>query len=243
MRGETVTTRISRRPGSDRAAIDADGWLHTGDLGTLDADGYLRIVGRIKDMFIVGGFRPQPAEIENLMSPTRRAGCRDRRPPTTAWRSTKRWWYSSRLHQSTGRGVGEGHGMRPKIANSFPQLLDGLPVDEPPSHEGRSASASSVVDPSNGVPGGPSPHSRQGMSSRQESTTGKRPVCASSFFQRRTPVHIPSSTMAEQKLAFDVAGCGHGRRPLPSPFLRPPGPAGDAVVPISMGSVEPSRWR
>jgi fatty-acyl-CoA synthase len=41
--------------------------LHTGDLGTFDADGYLRIVGRIKDMFIVGGFNAYPAEIENLM--------------------------------------------------------------------------------------------------------------------------------------------------------------------------------
>jgi acyl-CoA synthetase (AMP-forming)/AMP-acid ligase II len=49
------------------AAIDADGWLHTGDLGTFDADGYLRIVGRIKDMFIVGGFNAYPAEIENLL--------------------------------------------------------------------------------------------------------------------------------------------------------------------------------
>ncbi|HEX7521223.1 MAG TPA: fatty acid--CoA ligase, partial [Acidimicrobiia bacterium] len=44
-----------------------DGYLHTGDLGTLDTDGYLRIVGRIKDMFIVGGFNAYPAEIENLL--------------------------------------------------------------------------------------------------------------------------------------------------------------------------------
>jgi acyl-CoA synthetase (AMP-forming)/AMP-acid ligase II len=50
-----------------KAAIDGDGWLHTGDLGTFDDDGYLRIVGRIKDMFIVGGFNAYPAEIENLM--------------------------------------------------------------------------------------------------------------------------------------------------------------------------------
>jgi o-succinylbenzoate---CoA ligase len=46
---------------------DADGWLHTGDLGQFDSDGYLRIVGRIKDMFIVGGFNAYPAEIENLL--------------------------------------------------------------------------------------------------------------------------------------------------------------------------------
>ncbi|GIU88612.1 MAG: hypothetical protein KatS3mg009_3127 [Acidimicrobiia bacterium] len=59
--------RLPRRPGGDAAAIDADGWLHTGDVGTVDADGHLRIVGRIKDMFIVGGFNAYPAEIENLM--------------------------------------------------------------------------------------------------------------------------------------------------------------------------------
>lgn len=44
-----------------------DGWLHTGDLGTFDEAGNLRIVGRIKDLFIVGGFNAYPAEIENLL--------------------------------------------------------------------------------------------------------------------------------------------------------------------------------
>jgi acyl-CoA synthetase (AMP-forming)/AMP-acid ligase II len=67
VRGETVMHGYLDDPEATAAAIDADGWLHTGDLGTLDADGYLRIVGRIKDMFIVGGFNAYPAEIENLM--------------------------------------------------------------------------------------------------------------------------------------------------------------------------------
>jgi acyl-CoA synthetase (AMP-forming)/AMP-acid ligase II len=67
VRGETVTRGYLDDPEATASAIDADGWLHTGDLGTLDADGYLRIVGRIKDMFIVGGFNAYPAEIENLM--------------------------------------------------------------------------------------------------------------------------------------------------------------------------------
>ena len=47
--------------------IDADGWLHTGDIGTMDADGYIAITDRKKDMFIVGGFNAYPAEIENLL--------------------------------------------------------------------------------------------------------------------------------------------------------------------------------
>jgi acyl-CoA synthetase (AMP-forming)/AMP-acid ligase II len=67
VRGETVTRGYLDDPDATAAAIDADGWLHTGDLGTIDADGYLRIVGRIKDMFIVGGFNAYPAEIENLL--------------------------------------------------------------------------------------------------------------------------------------------------------------------------------
>jgi acyl-CoA synthetase (AMP-forming)/AMP-acid ligase II len=67
VRGETVMRGYLEDPDATASAIDADGWLHTGDLGTFDADGYLRIVGRIKDMFIVGGFNAYPAEIENLL--------------------------------------------------------------------------------------------------------------------------------------------------------------------------------
>ena len=67
VRGETVTSGYLDDPEATAAAIDTGGWLHTGDLGTFDDDGYLRIVGRIKDMFIVGGFNAYPAEIENLL--------------------------------------------------------------------------------------------------------------------------------------------------------------------------------
>ncbi len=48
-------------------AIDAAGWMHSGDLATLDGDGYVRIVGRIKDMVIRGGENLYPREIEEFL--------------------------------------------------------------------------------------------------------------------------------------------------------------------------------
>ena len=54
-------------PEETAKALSPDGWLRTGDLGVLDAAGRLRIVGRVKDMFIVGGFNAYPAEIENAL--------------------------------------------------------------------------------------------------------------------------------------------------------------------------------
>ena len=49
-------------------AIDADGWLHTGDVGTMDEAGYVRITDRKKDMFISGGFNVYPAEVEKILA-------------------------------------------------------------------------------------------------------------------------------------------------------------------------------
>ncbi|HEX2315571.1 MAG TPA: AMP-binding protein [Thermomonospora sp.] len=56
-----------RDPERTAEAIDPDGWLHTGDVGTLDEHGNLAIVDRKKEMFIVGGFNVYPAEIEALL--------------------------------------------------------------------------------------------------------------------------------------------------------------------------------
>jgi acyl-CoA synthetase (AMP-forming)/AMP-acid ligase II len=49
-------------------AVDAQGWLHTGDLGRMDEAGFIRLMGRKKDMYIQGGFNVYPAEIENFIS-------------------------------------------------------------------------------------------------------------------------------------------------------------------------------
>lgn len=67
VRGYTVMQGYLDDPVATAEAIDPQGWLHTGDLGTVDAAGRLRIVGRKKDMFIVGGFNAYPAEIEGFL--------------------------------------------------------------------------------------------------------------------------------------------------------------------------------
>ena len=65
LRGPSVMAGYLDDPEATAAALSPDGWVRTGDLGVLDDRGYLRIVGRVKDMFIVGGFNAYPAEIEN----------------------------------------------------------------------------------------------------------------------------------------------------------------------------------
>ena len=67
VRGYNVMAGYIGDPDASAATIDADGWLHTGDIGVFDADGNLRITDRLKDMFIVGGFNAYPAEIENML--------------------------------------------------------------------------------------------------------------------------------------------------------------------------------
>ena len=55
------------KPEATAAAIDADGWLHTGDMGLLRADGHLRFMGRYKDMLKIGGENVDPMEVEAFL--------------------------------------------------------------------------------------------------------------------------------------------------------------------------------
>ncbi|NNE39796.1 MAG: AMP-binding protein [Marinicaulis sp.] len=66
-RGYLVMNGYYENPEATAAAIDKDQWLHTGDLGTMDARGFVKITGRVKEMIIRGGENLFPAEIENAM--------------------------------------------------------------------------------------------------------------------------------------------------------------------------------
>ncbi len=81
LRGSQVMQGYLDDPASTAEAIDSDGWLHTGDVGVLDADGYLRITDRLKDMYICGGFNVYPGRGRAGPRPPRRRGRRggDRR--------------------------------------------------------------------------------------------------------------------------------------------------------------------
>jgi acyl-CoA synthetase (AMP-forming)/AMP-acid ligase II len=68
LRGPNVMLGYLDDPAATREAIDPGGWLHTGDVGHLDPDGYLTITDRLKDMYICGGFNVYPAEVEQVLA-------------------------------------------------------------------------------------------------------------------------------------------------------------------------------
>jgi len=67
VRGYTVMSGYWGNGAATAEAIDADGWLHTGDIGVMDAAGNVTITDRVKDMYVVGGFNAYPAEIEAIL--------------------------------------------------------------------------------------------------------------------------------------------------------------------------------
>jgi len=68
LRGPNLMLGYLDDPAATRAAIDADGWLHTGDVGRLDEAGNLTITDRLTDMYICGGFNVYPAEVEQVLA-------------------------------------------------------------------------------------------------------------------------------------------------------------------------------
>ena len=67
MRGYTVMSGYWGNEAATAEAIDAEGWLHTGDIGVIDDAGNVTITDRVKDMYVVGGFNAYPAEIEAIL--------------------------------------------------------------------------------------------------------------------------------------------------------------------------------
>ena len=68
VRGPNVFSGYWRMPEKTREEFSADGWFRTGDVGRLDADGRLTIVGRSKDLIISGGYNVYPAEVERFLN-------------------------------------------------------------------------------------------------------------------------------------------------------------------------------
>ena len=67
VRGPNVFGGYYRRPDANAEAFTADGWFRTGDLGALDDNGHLMLVGRSKELIITGGFNVHPREVEEAM--------------------------------------------------------------------------------------------------------------------------------------------------------------------------------
>ncbi len=93
VRGPQIMQGYWRRPDETKAVLTADGWLRTGDIGTFDAQGYLKLLDRKKDMVIVSGFKVFPNEVEDvaMQHPGRARSGSDRR--------------AGRAHRSGGQAV------------------------------------------------------------------------------------------------------------------------------------------
>ncbi len=118
VRGYNVMQGYFDDPESTAETIDADGWLHTGDIGVLDEGGNLRITDRLKDMYVVGGFNAYPAEIEQVLA-THPARGRVRRRRRSR-RAARRGREGLRRDPPRGRGgAGRARGLRAGAAGQL----------------------------------------------------------------------------------------------------------------------------
>ncbi|HZQ58139.1 MAG TPA: AMP-binding protein [Acidimicrobiales bacterium] len=86
VRGFQLMDGYYEAPEATAEAIDAEGWLHTGDIAFANADGYIKVCDRKKDMFIVGGFNVSPSEVEGMLLEDRRlAACAVVAVPDDQW--------------------------------------------------------------------------------------------------------------------------------------------------------------
>src|SRR3954451_13945998 len=92
VRGHNVMKGYWQRPDATASAIDADGWFRTGDIATVDEDGYYFIVDRKKEVVIRGGFNVYPREVEEVIyeHPAVAEAAHDRRPARDAGRGGRR---------------------------------------------------------------------------------------------------------------------------------------------------------
>ena len=132
-RGYSVMLGYWDDPERTAEAIDAAGWMHTGDLATLDAEGYCNIVGRIKDMVIRGGENVYPREIEEFLyrhpkiagrAGARRAGPQVRRGALRLDRARSR---ARRLTAEEIRAFCEGQIAHYKIPR-YVKFVDAFPM-------------------------------------------------------------------------------------------------------------------